>query len=289
MSDSAAPVTPAPAPVAPAPAPPTPAPPAPEPAPLILGKFKTQADLESAYKSLEQKLHAPQAPPAATATPDNGLDLSSIPAAPAAPEVRSVEAVITKAGLKPEDLSKTFTEKGTLTDDQFKAFESAGYSRKDVTDYIAGQAARAQLASIRAETILSDIHAQVGGQQQWDTIRRGLSHLPEARKKDISERLKDPNRYIGALHEAVTEYNNRHGTAGSRVLITGSPTGAPVRIPGYAGPAAGFTNIQEIAAAVSASRANFADPLHPTQGDPAINARLAVTDKSIIAQLGRKR
>jgi hypothetical protein len=110
---------------------------------LILGKFKTPADLEKAYTELEKKLGAgkkDETPPAA-------------PAAPAAP-APDAAAAATKAGLDLGALSKEYVAGGNkLSEASMAKLAAAGITADQVATYIAGQTAVAEKISADLATV----------------------------------------------------------------------------------------------------------------------------------------
>lgn len=120
--------------------------------PPILGKFKTQADLEKAYKELEAKLGAPK-------TPVNPPKDDK-----AAPEVKPPEGeakgkaedtakeALQEVGLNLDTFSQEFAQKGQLSEDSYKTLEAKGIPKAVVDSYIEGQKAQAALAEHRLMT-----------------------------------------------------------------------------------------------------------------------------------------
>lgn len=120
---------------------------APPEAPPILGKFKTHADLEKAYKELEAKLGAPKVaeptkePAKSPDSPPKDGDKS----APVKGEGEAKEA-LQEVGLNLDTFSQEFTQKGELSEDSYKTLESKGIPKSVVDSYIAGQKAQAAMA-----------------------------------------------------------------------------------------------------------------------------------------------
>lgn len=138
--------------VAPPPAPPVA--PTEEPA-LILGKFKTQADLEAAYKALEGKLGEPK-PPEAVKPPEPKLDAEGKPVVetpPPAPEAPALAALSDKA-------TAELTSDGKMSDETYAGFEKAGISRAQLDTYVEGQKA---LSMVRVQ----NVQAEVGGAEAY--------------------------------------------------------------------------------------------------------------------------
>lgn len=172
--------------------------PAPAPATLILGKFKTQADLEAAYKALEQKQSAPEPkPPAEGTKPADTLKVE--------PEVQDV---LTRAGLKQDDLAAAFVKDGKLSDDQYKALQGAGIPKAMVDTYLKGVAAD-------GDAIVRNVHAAVGGEQKfkdvmsWAKINADRAALNEYNAAIDSG---DMGRITASLRAFEGSYNNANPT-----------------------------------------------------------------------------
>ena len=122
---------------------------APPEAPPILGKFKTQADLEKAYKELEAKLGAPKEPAKAT-DPVKAADPVKEPAkTEGQTEAKAgdpAKEALQEVGLNLDTFSQEFTQKGELSEDSYKTLESKGIPKAIVDSYIAGQKAQAAMA-----------------------------------------------------------------------------------------------------------------------------------------------
>jgi plasmid maintenance system antidote protein VapI len=111
---------------------------------LILGKFKSQEDLEKAYSELEQRF----------SKGEHKAGDETDPAQPAkTPEV-SPEA---KPSL--DKYSDEFMEKGELSSESYAELEKAGYDRQTVDNYIAGQQAI-------AERMVTELTGVVGGSDE---------------------------------------------------------------------------------------------------------------------------
>lgn len=141
---------------APPPAPTAPEAPAETPADetppaLILGKFKTQADLEAAYKALETKLGAPKVEPK--------LDAEGKPIVETPPPPPETPALATLSDKATEELSAT----GKVSDETYAGFEKAGISRAQLDAYVEGQKA---VSMIRVQTV----QAEVGGADAYTAM-----------------------------------------------------------------------------------------------------------------------
>lgn len=164
---------------------PPPAPPAPETpaAPtegetLILGKYKTQADLEAAHKELERKLGELTAKKAGDPAPKTPEQIAAEAAAEAAktPEQKAADAAAKAAADAAAEAAKApaitalsdkasaeLAESGKMSDETYAGFEKAGISRAQLDAYVAGQQA---LATVRVQTVQNE----VGGADEYKAM-----------------------------------------------------------------------------------------------------------------------
>lgn len=119
--------------------------PSPEGDSLILGKFKSQEDLETAYKALEARLGSQNAP-----------EVVPSPNEPV-PQQKSLDELMAAA-------TEEFSGGEGLADGTYDAFEAAGVSRDKVDAFIAGQTALQE----KARQTFFDA---VGGQELYDAAR----------------------------------------------------------------------------------------------------------------------
>lgn len=149
----------------------------PEAAP-ILGKFKTQADLEKAYTELESKLGKPAAAPQA----------------------------ITEAELA--DFTTEYSTAGGLSEASLVKLESKGIKRDIVNAYIEGQKAQAQ-ASLQA------VYTAVGGEANYKAAAEwaaGALSSAELTSYNATMRSGDS----GAIQSAVAGLHARYVVAGGK-------------------------------------------------------------------------
>lgn len=119
--------------------------------PLILGKFKSQADLEAAYKALESKLGQPQQPQ--TQTPQQ--------------PPQGQQSVFDKAAAE-------FAADGKIADETLASLEAAGVPRATVDNYVAGVVALAAQQEQAAFGL-------VGGEQTYgQMVEWASSNLSDA-------------------------------------------------------------------------------------------------------------
>ena len=123
---------------------------------LILGKFKSQEELEEAYRSLESKLSSGNKED--TTTDDKTGD-------DAQEEInKTAEEAVEKAeGVDMETLSSEYAENGSLTDTSYEALEKAGIPRNMVDQFIEGQEAKAAQMG-------SELMGQVGGEEAFGNM-----------------------------------------------------------------------------------------------------------------------
>lgn len=152
-------------------------PPANEPEQLLAGKFKTQDDLVNSYKELEQKL--------GTYRQESSKD--------------TIDAVLSAAGLEGVDLASNFNTDGRLSDEQYAAFEKAGFGKDLVDVFMRGQQAIAQNSVYAQERIKEHAVKMVGGEQQLEGLLRWAgTNLPEDRVSELNSRLATPAAYESA-------------------------------------------------------------------------------------------
>lgn len=101
---------------------------------LILGKFKTQADLEKAYKELESKLGAPKPDP--EKKPGVELERPETPAEDASDEETAQQ--LADAGVDFEKYAQSFAENDGLTEEDYAELETKGFSREVTDIYVEG-------------------------------------------------------------------------------------------------------------------------------------------------------
>ncbi len=178
--------------------------------PLILGKFKTQADLEKAYTELEKvntQRHQQASHPSGTK-----VDNLTIPSPPPPPPAG---AVLTEA-------YKTFADKGSLTEDNYKEYAARGFDRTVVDAFVQGQAA--VFASVR-----DDVIKAAGGSEEFRVVTDwARTNLPkeEADAYNAIIATRNPAVMKLAAQGLVAKYRAAVGTEGAPVAgKAGSGTG----------------------------------------------------------------
>lgn len=119
-------------------------------------KFQSPEDLAKAYSELEKKLGSGES----QQNTDEDLTGENDPNQFSLGEVADF---LDQKGLDFDAFAQEVFETGALSDDAYKALESAGISRKVADTYVEGQMAI-------AENIRANAFAQVGGQQQYGKI-----------------------------------------------------------------------------------------------------------------------
>ena len=137
---------------------------------LILGKFKTQADLEKAYKALEGKLGGQSEPaadePPADAGPQKMGEGSTEGDEP------STDGD-TPPGIDFEALGTEFAESGALSDDSYANLEKAGISREIADAYMEGHKA---IQTLRGQ----QLYTAAGGEAEFNAMLKwGTDNLPK--------------------------------------------------------------------------------------------------------------
>lgn len=117
-------------------------------------KFKSPEDLAKAYAELESKLGKPQAP---QETPKEE------PAALSIQTEEQAKATLSEKGLDFQKFSVEFAANGGLSEASYQELQGAGIPKNVVDSYITGIQAQ-------ADQYRSTVTAEVGGQEQYDTI-----------------------------------------------------------------------------------------------------------------------
>jgi hypothetical protein len=129
-------------------------------------KFKSPEDLAKAYEELEKKLGSKtkDEPTEDNEETNDGEEQDEdAPAADRAAAQKAADDAAKKAGLDLTELSKSYWETGSLSEDQFKSLEKAGYPRDLVNQFIAGQEA---VLNQRAQAV----YQSVGGQEEYNAM-----------------------------------------------------------------------------------------------------------------------
>jgi hypothetical protein len=185
---------------------------------VYAGKYKNPDELEKGYIELQKKIGQPKAP-----APDGDtLKLGDV-AVDEIPDTADVGAILERAGLKPEDVSKSFAETGKLSDEQYKAIKAKlGLPRAAVDQFLEGQQAQITVRAQAQQRIKTEAAAIVGGEAELtNLLANAKSFVPADEIEDINARLGDPKRFKGALRD-VLEYRKASVGAGkSAPLVSG--------------------------------------------------------------------
>jgi hypothetical protein len=248
--------------------------PVPDPKPddqLILGKFKDQAALETAYKELETKL-GQQPDPAPAPKPDDSK-LTIIKPEPAA-DSDSVNAALVKAGLDPQAVASQWMEHGELTPDQYAALQRHGKSRTDVDLVAEAMAIKARNYDADTNAAIKQAQDLMGGSSDEDNETRlanlrqwAGTNMDKQRLAMLNEQVQaNPSFYPDMVRLILTEHQAAVGAGNTQPLISGS---AP------ASGAGAISNHDDMKKALAAAK----------RGDKAAQARIAATPVEQLAQL----
>ena len=158
---------------------------------LILGKFKTQDDLATAYQNLEQKLGSEETP-----QPSGNLD-----------------SLLESAGVY-------FNENGEISEDHYSQFEASGISREYVDRYVQGVKATAD-----AET--ASLMATIGGPNNFEQMSTWMTEsLPESEVTAYNNVVENgSNEEVAVLLQGMyARYKAATGTGAKQVQGTVSAT-----------------------------------------------------------------
>ena len=161
---------------------------------LILGKFKSQEDLAEAYKSLEQKMSAGEAPKG------------------------DIDQLLSDAG-------DHFNEHGEMSEDHYTKFADNGISREYVDRYVNGIKATAD-----AET--SQLLGTIGGQDNFNQMSEWMSEsLPESEVTAYNNVVESGNNEeVSVLLQGMyARYKSATGAGATHVQGTVSATPAGFR------------------------------------------------------------
>jgi hypothetical protein len=223
-------------------------------------------DLTKSYTELERARTKPVEPAAdgkpvemAAAKPDPAAEAAAkaVADAAAAEAAKAAPAVTEATRATARDAANAqFQKDGKLSEESFAALEKQGYGRAEVTAYIAGQAAQAQMFA-------NSVYAAAGGQEAYGKmIAWGQTNFAPGEVAAFDSALKSGNTDMMkmAVNGLKARYTAEFGKGGTLVTGAGTPTG------GAAGPS-GFASKNEM---VTAMR-----DLRYTKGDPAFHAEVA--------------
>lgn len=232
---------------------------------LILGKFKTQADLEAAYQELQRKQSAPAKTPAVAPKVEPQIDhAANVNAA-----IAKVVAAQTKLASAADDATKTaaqaeltaanaeavaantaalaapqqeqeqtsglnsamelaakaYNETGDISEEAYVALEAQGITREYAQQYAVGLKAQAELAEVKT-------YAEVGGQDKYTAIKAWAdTNFTPAQKATFNEAMQgDLETFLGQVRTMKQLYEASQGRApAARIDVNGgSNTATPV-------------------------------------------------------------
>lgn len=200
-------------------------PPTDEPKDLILGKFKSQADLEAAYKELEAKLGGAKAehsaPKDKPADPPKGAeqDPKGSEQSPANPW---------------EKASQELASDGELSEETLQALKASGTPESVIQSWIKSNADGA--ASYKAEMAKA-----AGGEEQFETIRKWASQALSSDEKKALQDLVASGDVVKA-RLAVETMKARY------VAANGNPPVAPIGGKSPGASTAGYESVEQMIA-----------------------------------------
>jgi hypothetical protein len=185
----------------------------------ILGKFKTQADLATAYQELEKKLSAQGKtmevegePAVPDPIPDNTETIYG----------EGITSALTAAGLDTATVSAEYESEAGLSDDtKTKLYNTFGKSVVD--NYFAGIDAQKTSATAETTAAEQEVLSLFGGQENWSQVSQwavtGSPELSEA----FNDALDSGNtRYLKTAAMALkSAYENTQGTLTPTSVLKG--------------------------------------------------------------------
>lgn len=154
---------------------------------LILGKFKSNDELEKAYKELEKKFHekTPNNERTKVYSQEDGdehVKESTEDVDEQAPEA-STESTEAPASLV-NDAFKSLEDAGELTDDVVEAFNKAGISKELIEHY-------KELAEFKQEYELKSIMSEVGSEEDYNSLMSWAANNLEQKEIDMFNNIVD--------------------------------------------------------------------------------------------------
>lgn len=182
--------------------------------------------------------------------------------APPAGEDEGVDEIMTRAGLKAEEVIETFRKDGKLSDEQFKAISKAqpGISRKLANEMAELRIAKAERDDMARALIWNQAAEMVGGMDKLRALQVEVdTYVPADELPDINRRLSDPKLWRGAMTQ-ILAYRSAHLNAAPQNGRAAAPTGTgPVASPG-GGEDRPFSSRSEMATAMNDER--YAPQIH---------------------------
>ena len=220
-------------------------------------KFRNAPDpmaaMAKAYAELEAKLGAGvKTIPTQIEKSDSPAPPTNAPVPPVVPAIpksntalNEATGLVSKAGLDFNELYNAYVTQGSLTEEQFVKLESAGHSRDDVKQRIAG------IEAIQRES-QRELLSLAGGEESYSSMLEwASSNLNEEEIAAFNEAVDMPNKAIQKL--AISNLKMRFETGAPPTMLKGTPVS-------QGGSSDVFTSEAQVIAAMS-------DPRY--QNDPA--------------------
>ena len=189
------------------------------------GLFTDDAAGEREYKRLETLIaqgKKPQEPKPGEAA--QALKIGGDPL----PENADVPTIIARAGLKIEDVVKQFTEKGDLTDEQYKAIRAKrpGLSNADIKFIAEGLQAKSVLAEQAISKARNEAANVVGGMPQLESLlTQAKTFVPESEQAGLNAMLQNPATAVAAVKVLKQMHADHIGAGGAQPIINGTAGG----------------------------------------------------------------
>lgn len=127
---------------------------------LILGKFKTQADLEAAYKELESQKGKTKTEPEVKAPDTTSTSLN----------IESAAKVLTDKGLDYNEFYVQYAKDGALNSASYEKLFSKGITAQQIDAFILSQAPAIAAAKAASEVAAKDVMDSVGGKEEFTKL-----------------------------------------------------------------------------------------------------------------------
>lgn len=228
--------------------------PPPEPPKLIAGKFKDEAAFQQGFREIQKSLGLPDLPADkpvfGDGTPFATLDAAvgaykhfeglygrrqvKPPAAPtdplqikppeqqALPDDADVNAIVTRAGLKGEDIRASFAADGKCTDEQYAALKKQGIPKAAVDQYLRAQTvAEAAVVS----QVLAKAEQFAGGKEQLENVKTWMAtNIPADELEQLNAQVKTNPAFFPVMIQIGMARKSAGLGASNGTMTTGSGT-----------------------------------------------------------------
>ena len=189
---------------------------------LILGKFKSVEDLAASYRELEGKLgqstkeDQPEKTEEQTESNDTEFNAKDFYG-------DGLANILEEVGIDAQDISKRFTEKGQINNDDYSKLEKAGFSKQVIDTYLDGLKGTSNATNEDiATTQIQAIKDSIGGDETYTKmVSWAVENLPANEVKEFNSLTETAN--ATAIKLAVqglySQYNNAMGVEPN--LVTG--------------------------------------------------------------------